>query len=746
MKCIVRGKASEKNWYELIANLTSLTWSYSPSFTSYYPCYLLFLGHNNPFLMPPFFILFRSFWLQEENVERFLSQEPKGVPFRFEDVSAIHISSDPTTRDQQEVKDRYSEAIGCLLVTRIAKLLAIRFEKLLSYSHSDEYPELVRTVKEWLKILDIRADIEIQSNQRCSLETINSFSLCIGMLAHMFFGVDRALTDQLPMSLHFRSRSGREIARSFAEQGMFTVPPYLLLALFEPRRIKQGNLTFGLLEEDNETTFLLRDYMFALALGKRSIDGRSKFNFWCHMTAEIMKFSPPSVLSLLLLHYIAASICETLVRHHNFHMKVRVKTRNRAKTVWQVSNHEIYEMYHVDATNTDGQGRPEVTKLNTKPRFGGIDADKYGALFIFDPENFRTIIRCLKHASASGIGGVRPQFKEDQQEIHRDCEVLRTLLKTVVTRAFNTEGQYNRTLLVAFFKTLFEHMRLYAPPHTRVTEGGLRQPGSWEYEFLENIWLSAMFKARMTYLPGFSQTEERTAKIKFTRVHYKEEGRQGVKASQNIAVYDKAFYQNYATETLGLDLSTSCVKMERLRDALVIYAAQLLDIHLSYHWSQLENKIESLSIEIEGRNQIGARNEEDDEEQFLEENSDAEELEAALDLLRQPNQQEGLGNWQTHPRRITRTIARHIDQSNDGPQEANRNAQRVTLQDNDSSQRQNENQRMTGPRDVIVESGTNESSSSSSSTSDAETEDDHCLSPEEAIRKLQAIKRRRTER
>jgi hypothetical protein len=505
--------------------------------------------------------------------------------------------------------------------SRMKKLTSIKFHKILSYTYSDEYPELARGLKAWLQILDLRATLEIQEYGRCSFELLNSIALCVGTLSHVFCGVDRALTKDEPISSHFRGPAGRELLRSFKEQGICTVPPYLLLALFDPRRIKQGNITCGLLEDGSRSSFLLTNYMYSL-IRRSPNEPRSQFSYWCHMTAEIMTFCSPSGIPFIFLHYLAVSICEILVRFHNFKITLKgVKHSSRAKGNVPLVHHEITEMHHVSSIETDAEGNPVLTKLNVEPRIGGLQTGTYGALFIFDPSNFAKIIQCLRLNSMEGPRTSAVTFKESEEKIHKGSTFLDTILMKLVTRAFDTEKRSNKTLLVAFVYSLLGHMKNYAPTSTNLNLSGLKIKDNWGRQFLEDVWISVLYKSRMEYLPAFTQVEESTGGFKFTNAAYQQSGRLGIRSKDNISRCDEAFYRNYAHTTLGMDGNVSSPQMDRIRGCLEVSGAHLLDIHLSNYWYLLGRKLndkEKLVMHIADRpdgRRMDGQNEEDSQEE-----------------------------------------------------------------------------------------------------------------------------------
>ncbi|WPT12321.1 hypothetical protein PSENEW3n2_00003979, partial [Picochlorum sp. SENEW3] len=104
-------------------------------------------------------------------IDKFLDGQPKPTPLRFEDVSVMHYRCEESSgEDRTERDSKFVEAVREHVLGRQSKLTSIRFSDMLSYSHHDEYPSLVRSLKGWMDVLWLRAYLEINHHAHCSYQ------------------------------------------------------------------------------------------------------------------------------------------------------------------------------------------------------------------------------------------------------------------------------------------------------------------------------------------------------------------------------------------------------------------------------------------------------------------------------------------------------------------------------------------------------------------------------------------------
>lgn len=202
--------------------------------------------------------------LQGRTIDKFLDGQPKPTPLRFEDVSVMHYRCEESSgEDRTERDSKFVEAVREHVLGRQSKLTSIRFSDMLSYSHHDEYPSLVRSLKGWMDVLWLRAYLEINHHAHCSYQVLDSMALCTGTATLMFYSLDRKITKELPLAAHLRSTAGRAITDCFKTSGYLVLPPHLLFGVWEDcSRVGRVVGTHDLLGAN--ASFILKDYMYLL--------------------------------------------------------------------------------------------------------------------------------------------------------------------------------------------------------------------------------------------------------------------------------------------------------------------------------------------------------------------------------------------------------------------------------------------------------------------------------------------------
>lgn len=603
--------------------------------------------------------------LQDKTIEDFLVRQPKPTPLRFEDVSVLHYKcgANMNGEDRDERDRSFVEAVREHILGRLSKLASVKFSELLSYSHHDEYPSLVRSLKGWMEVLSLRAYSEISHHGHCSYQVVDSMALCTGTGTLVFYSLDRKIPKELPLAAHLRSSAGKAITDCYKTSGYLVLPPHLLFGVWEnSSRVGRVVGTHDLLGASS--SFILKDYMYLLTRRLRNADdgeltqfrknlfslsryvvsyfvlvtslafllvlsspyliAMSLFVECRHMVTEILQFCRPSALPLVLLQYLSLTFLEDLVRNFEFSVRVKAKSRHK-RFVWQLNKYEILEIRH-ERTGTELDMSPPIIG----PSCAGSG---FGVVVIFDDNNFRKIMSCLRQCylktddSASG-----------QQERFVTIETVEStgpqgVVKALVERSRVHTSTYNRTLLLAFTRCLLDYLSVIAPTLTSgqssqgqgrvnntahqqtflkamlgpTADGVLGSQRRWGMDFLESLWRVVLHKAKPSHLPEFLQVETRKMKWALHPFNRKPSDPSPGDALLKLKNVDNLFTKNYAQYQLGFSDDISDHEKRRISRAQEQYVLDLLDTHVSTY-------LYALSKTVLGRIEFQIPEEEEEEE------------------------------------------------------------------------------------------------------------------------------------
>ena len=183
----------------------------------------------------------------------------------------------------RDERDRsFVEAVRDHALGRLSKLASVKFSEFLSYSHHEEYPSLVRSLKGWMEVLSLRAYSEISHHGHCSYQVLESMALCTGTATLVFYSLDRKLPKEMPLAAHLRSRAGRAITDCYKTSGYLVLPPHLLFGVWENcSRVGRLVGTHELLGA--RSSFILKDYMYLLNRRLRNADDSQLTQYRTHL-------------------------------------------------------------------------------------------------------------------------------------------------------------------------------------------------------------------------------------------------------------------------------------------------------------------------------------------------------------------------------------------------------------------------------------------------------------------------------
>ena len=550
--------------------------------------------------------------VQEQTVKRSLGGSVKVPPIRFESVSAVLLCWDGRAEDPHRA---LREIVEVHVRAMMDRLVEIQFPRLLSYSYSDEFPELVGASLEWLRLLELKAKLAISTHGGCTYEIVNALAMLTGLVTDMFVGVDRSLTKASPMAAHFRCQ-GQAIRGSLRVQGFSAVPVDLLFALFDQRRkvvrprggrvdhqARDGGLWLAC-GGMATASFVIRDYALCLINGRRirklELDNvpSGMFDFLRHVLRDLLAFVPPSSLPLLFLHILGIQLVQDLAISNGFHVEITAFHGTRENAAFGLHGHRITQL------------KKGETELEMMGVLEGVHQLATGALPVFHPHNFRMIMDSLQAESARTEGNLadgqnifvadpplEPQ-SSDRDSVEYLRRYVRRVMRKLAPRVLEDEDvqqrsqRYNRTLLVAFFKEVVHYMKALRPPGDSepISRDTLAVSTSWSGEFLENLWICTLLKARMTHLPGFTQSEDRYGARRYQRVQYlpaDEACNPCTAANAWLEKHDAAFSQSIFGLKMGFDRSFPAQFVGPVRKHFVSYSFGLMDAYFASYWQRL---------------------------------------------------------------------------------------------------------------------------------------------------------------
>jgi len=294
----------------------------------------------------------------------------------------------------------------------------------------------------------------------------------------------------------------------------------------------------------------------------------------------------------------------------NFDFSVRVKAKSRHKRfVWQLNNYEILEIRH-ERTGTELEMRPPIVGPS-------CTGNGFGVVVIFDDDNFRKIMTCLRQCylkTDDSASGQQERFVTINETV--ESTGPQGVVKALVERC-RVDTSYNRTLLVAFTRCLLDYLSVIAPTFTSgdssqgqggvgniahqqtflkamlgpSVDGVLGRQRLWGLDFLENIWRVVLYKAKPSHLPEFLQVETRKLKWALHPFSRKPSDPTPGDALLKLKNVDDLFAKNYAQYQLGFSADISDHEKTRITTAQEQYVLDLLDTHVSTHLYALSKTV-----------------------------------------------------------------------------------------------------------------------------------------------------------
>lgn len=440
--------------------------------------------------------------------------------------------------------------------TRLGKLSRIRFNELLTFTHFDEYPELVRTLLIWWEILALLGLKELRNRGCCSYNLVNNMVLCVGTFVHVFFSTQRRLTKDDSMAAYFRGSAGQDIRKSFKVLGMCSLPLNLVLARWDPR---QG--TVGLsrrragIVNSSQCGFLVTDLMIQAFNSAHGPPWGKMYELYYHGVAELLGFCPPSWLPMVLFRYMALALLMDLVAFHQFSIKVDfIKERKSSRA--RLCAHRLLFVKHGDTVIFDSGDAED-------PRAVGLPADDIATIFV--PSIMKKIWRVLeeRHEMREALDIADQSVRFECQPLSGDqiddvripsvkridgtsSEFLDQILRRLLERAMSANAQGpkrgNDTLLTAVMAAILNHMGTFIPPVGGATI--LTDKRGQPYCVLRDIWLAFLYKTKLPGLPRMSAKENREKKWTVQNIEYDHKRNHCEAAIERLKAFDAKFYDH----------------------------------------------------------------------------------------------------------------------------------------------------------------------------------------------------------
>lgn len=514
---------------------------------------------NCPHLFFFFLLLFLLFIffsdvanMQEREVTAFLRDCPDDSPIRFEDTTVV--TARTGRRDTQLLSGgRILEHVE----TRLGKLSKIRFNKLLTFTHFDEYPELVRTLLIWWEILALLGLKELRNRGCCSYNLVNNMVLCVGTFVHVFFSTQRRLTKDDPMAAYFRGPAGQDIRKSFKVLGMCSLPLNMVLARWDPRQGTVGLSRRGAgLVTSSQCGFLVTDLMIQAFNSAHGPPWGKMYELYYHGVAEVLAFCPPTWLPMVLFRYMALALLMDLVAFHQFSIKVDfIKERESSRA--RLCAHRLLFVKHGDTVIFDSSDAED-------PRAVGLPANDIATIFL--PSIMKKIWGVLeeRHEMREALDIADQSVRFECQPLSGDhqidnlripsvkridgtsSEFLDDILRRLLERAKSANAQGpkrgNDTLLTAVMAAILNHMGTFIPPMGGATI--LTDKRGQPYCLLRDIWLAFLYKTKLPGLPRMSAKENREKKWTVQNIEYDHKRNHCEAAMQRLEAFDAIFYDN----------------------------------------------------------------------------------------------------------------------------------------------------------------------------------------------------------
>lgn len=439
--------------------------------------------------------------------------------------------------------------------TRLGKLSKIRFNELLTYTHFDEYPELVRSLLIWWNILALLGHKDIRARGCCSYNLVNNMVLCVGTFVHVFFSTQRRLTKDDPMAAYFRGPAGQELRKSFKVLGMCSLPFNMVLARWDPR---QG--TVGLSRREaglvrfSQCGFLVTDLMIQALNSAHGPPWGKMYELYYHGAAEVLAFCPPTWLPMVLFRYMALALLIDLVVFHQFSIKVDFVKERKSRRA-RVCGHRLLFVKHGETVIFDSHDAED-------PRAVGLPADDIATIFV--PSLMKKIWRVLEKRHQmredldiadqsvrfeceplSGDHRIEEQQIPSVQRIHGSSDFLDKLLQRLLKRAMSANAQGpkrgNDTLLTAVMAAMLNHMGTFIPQVGVAMD--LTDKRGEPYCVLRDIWLAFLYKTKIPGLPKMSVKENREKKWTVQNIEYEHKRNHCEAAMNRLEAFDTRFYE-----------------------------------------------------------------------------------------------------------------------------------------------------------------------------------------------------------
>lgn len=330
-----------------------------------------------------------------------------------------------------------------------------------------------------------------------------------------------------------------------------------------------------------------------------------------HMITEILQFCPPSGLPVVLLQLLSLSLLEDLVQNFGFEIEVKAESRHK-RFVWQLKAYEILNIRHV-RTNTELDMDPPIVG----PSCAGSG---FGVVVIFDDNNFRQIMTCLRQCHLRSSNRQEKHFVTISEEVVTDPEEL---VNTLVRRCHG-DPKYNNTLLVAYTKCLLDYMSVIAPmiagantqetfmsamkssvPRNSMPQDK-RQLRDWGGAFLKDLWTVVLYTAKPSHLPEFIQAETKHNKWGLHPFNRRPTEPTLGGAILRLENMENDFTQKYAQYNLGFSDDLSDQEKRRIARGQEQYVLDLLDTLVSTYLYTMSKNTDSVKFQIS--------DEQDDEE------------------------------------------------------------------------------------------------------------------------------------